>query len=281
MKLAVFAGLLGLVTGAVQAQGMEGHEMHDMGSPAAVSGTVKAVVNSSVNAVAATQAETESTKAFKTVDAKMHKDMMAAGYTGDADVDFLRNMIPHHQGAVDMANVVLKYGTDAEVRMLAGDVVKAQETEIRWMKAWLLKHGPKDASASDARVEVPATVPQPVVNKEIVTPVPPVMVTAPIVVPVAASVTTPVAKVAAVTVPLSPSLVVTSSVPPVDKISATTAMTVSAGGATAAFVNAMPDAMGVMPEMPAPDAEITNEAPQMEFLDGPVLNIPTETGIVH
>jgi uncharacterized protein (DUF305 family) len=50
-------------------------------------------------------------------------------------------MIPHHQGAVDMANVVIKYGKDPELRKVAEGIVKAQEEEIAFMKAWLAKHG--------------------------------------------------------------------------------------------------------------------------------------------
>ena len=259
------SGLVGVMIGLcglVQAQVMEGHDMHDMVMPA--------VEDSSSVDMAASAAETSSTKAFKAIDAKMHKDMMAAGYTGDADVDFLRNMIPHHQGAVDMANVVLKYGTDADVRMLAGDVVKAQENEIRWMKNWLMKHGPKDAAANDAKaglavpdaVSVPSQMPQPVV-KNVATPEVPVIESK--VVATAGATVTP-------TLVASPTLVVTSSLPPVDKVSATTAMVT--GNIKPALVSGIPDPMAVtaMPDMPAADAEIQNTAPKMEFLDGPVGN---------
>ena len=65
---------------------------------------------------------------------------MATKPTGDADKDFVMMMTPHHQGAIDMAKVELQYGKDPMLRKLAGDIVKAQETEIADMKAWLAAH---------------------------------------------------------------------------------------------------------------------------------------------
>lgn len=79
-------------------------------------------------------------KAFEDANLKMHQDM-AIDYTGDADVDFVRSMIPHHQGAIDMARVQLEHGKDPEIRKLAEDVIKAQEAEIAEMRKWLEQRG--------------------------------------------------------------------------------------------------------------------------------------------
>ncbi|MDO9224291.1 MAG: DUF305 domain-containing protein [Caulobacter sp.] len=73
---------------------------------------------------------------YEAANAKMHKDM-AIPLTGDADRDFLAGMIPHHQGAIDMARVVLKHGKDTKVRQLAEQVIAAQEKELGMMREWL------------------------------------------------------------------------------------------------------------------------------------------------
>lgn len=80
-----------------------------------------------------------STKAYKEAHAKMMHDMHQT-FTGNADIDFMNGMIPHHQGAIDMAKVQLKYGKDAETRKLAEQIIADQEKEIALMKAWLRRN---------------------------------------------------------------------------------------------------------------------------------------------
>jgi uncharacterized protein (DUF305 family) len=57
--------------------------------------------------------------------------------TGDPDKDFARMMIPHHQGAIDMAKAELQHGDDPQLRELAEKVIAAQEQEIAELQAWL------------------------------------------------------------------------------------------------------------------------------------------------
>ena len=84
--------------------------------------------------------DSAATKAFKEANAKMHKDMDIA-YSGNADADFVRGMIPHHQGAIAMARVVLAHGKDPEIRKLAENVIRDQEKEVGEMREWLRKNG--------------------------------------------------------------------------------------------------------------------------------------------
>jgi uncharacterized protein (DUF305 family) len=80
-----------------------------------------------------------SSKAFKAANDKMMKGMDVK-LSGNADQDFVASMIPHHQGAIDMAKIELQHGTDPELRHLAQDIIAAQEKEIAGMTAWLAKH---------------------------------------------------------------------------------------------------------------------------------------------
>ena len=84
----------------------------------------------------------DSTRAFQQGEEKMMKDM-SRPYTGNADKDFVAHMIPHHEGAVHMAEVQLKHGKDPELRKMARDIIKAQKQEIAFMKKWQSRHGVK------------------------------------------------------------------------------------------------------------------------------------------
>lgn len=77
-----------------------------------------------------------STLAFQGINEQMHEGMNIT-FSGNADADFVNGMIPHHQGAVAMAKVVLAFGKDPEIRKLAEAIVQAQESEIAMMRAWL------------------------------------------------------------------------------------------------------------------------------------------------
>lgn len=89
---------------------------------------------------AAQTAETPASKGYREANDKMHRDMDIK-FSNDADVDFVRGMIPHHQGAIDMAKVALQHGKDEQVRKWATDVIREQEREIAEMQAWLKKKG--------------------------------------------------------------------------------------------------------------------------------------------
>jgi uncharacterized protein (DUF305 family) len=67
-------------------------------------------------------------------------DAMHVDASGDPDRDFLAMMIPHHQGAIDMAAAVLRHGRDPLVRQLAEEIIAGQRVEIASMQARLAVH---------------------------------------------------------------------------------------------------------------------------------------------
>lgn len=81
---------------------------------------------------------------------RMMRDMHSTGDSGDADVDFLTMMIPHHQGAVDMARLELQHGRDPASRRLAEEIIAAQTIEIESMRRRLTRLWRNDDAVGSA-----------------------------------------------------------------------------------------------------------------------------------
>lgn len=93
--------------------------------------------HSEKHAKMAVQQQTEMQKELSASMHKMHLGMEQSIHETDADKAFALGMIAHHLGAIDMAKIELKYGTDPEMRHLAEQIIKAQDPEIKQMKQWL------------------------------------------------------------------------------------------------------------------------------------------------
>jgi uncharacterized protein (DUF305 family) len=135
MRAALFALAMALASGPVMAQ-----TPAPAPAPAPAAPPMAGMDHGQHGAAAAPRGRVApSTRGYRAASAKMHKDM-AVAYSGDADRDFAAAMIPHHQGAIDMAKVELQYGKDPALRQLAEAVVAAQEKEIAFMRDWQAKH---------------------------------------------------------------------------------------------------------------------------------------------
>ena len=120
-----------LVTGFDSAVMAQSHMQHQSMDPASMQKMMTEMMPAA--------SDPASTKAFKETHMKMMKDMHIT-YSGNPDADFVRGMIPHHQGAIDMAKVQLQHGKDAQIRKMAAKIIKDQEREIAQMQAWLKKN---------------------------------------------------------------------------------------------------------------------------------------------
>ena len=70
---------------------------------------------------------------------RMDNGMKSASINGNVDHDFATMMVPHHQGAIDMAKAELLYGKDPVMKRLAEEIVVDQQSEIQAMQLWLSK----------------------------------------------------------------------------------------------------------------------------------------------
>ena len=86
------------------------------------------------------QSAGSATPEFKAAGARMMQRSMAVPFTGDPDVDFRTHMIPHHQGAIDMARVALRHAKNPWTRQAAQAIITAQKHEIYQFRAWLAQH---------------------------------------------------------------------------------------------------------------------------------------------
>lgn len=100
-------------------------------------------------------------------DAAMTKmmDAMTIKPTGDVDADFTAMMIPHHQGAIDMAQAELRYGRNEQLRRIAQEIIVEQQQEIAAMRLALGQPlppsdpAPDQIAPSDADPSMPMTMP--------------------------------------------------------------------------------------------------------------------------
>lgn len=73
---------------------------------------------------------------------RMDTGMKSAPMNGNSDHDFVTMMMPHHQGAIDMAKAEMIYGKDPVIRRLAEEIIVDQQSEIQAMQLWLSKRPP-------------------------------------------------------------------------------------------------------------------------------------------
>ena len=120
LSVSILAGL----PGAALAQ--SGHDTHHPASPPAQAEAARASSNLP-----------DFTQAYVDAMNETHGLMMDGVMADDPDVAFVRGMIPHHQGAIDMARIVQQYGDDPQTKAWADQIIAAQEGEIAEMQAWL------------------------------------------------------------------------------------------------------------------------------------------------
>ena len=138
------ATLAGSVVAQEQANSTNGGTTHGMNhgqmmqgmSHGGTAGADQAETDDRHDAHGAEAAGSPATEAYRAANLAMH-EAMDVEFTGNADTDFARGMIGHHQGAIQMAQIVLEHGEDPELRQLAEEVIATQEEEIAFLRQWI------------------------------------------------------------------------------------------------------------------------------------------------
>jgi len=113
---------------------------------AALVGDAWAQTSPSQPAPAARESNAPSTDAYRVANRTMIQGKTNSPYTGDADFDFVAQMAPHTQVAVDLAKVELQYGTDPELRKVAQGIVYSQQAQLNFMRTWMQTHKPEQTA---------------------------------------------------------------------------------------------------------------------------------------
>jgi uncharacterized protein (DUF305 family) len=135
--IALAVGLAGAAYAQAQHQG---HPNTPMSGGMPMGQTDPAAMHEMLQDMMPKASDPASTKEFKEADVAMMKNMHQP-FTGNPDVDFRTHMIPHHQGAIDMARVALKHANDADTKKMAQKIIDDQEKEIAEMREWLTRNG--------------------------------------------------------------------------------------------------------------------------------------------
>jgi uncharacterized protein (DUF305 family) len=133
--------LLGAIAGPAVAQEMHRHRATAIMESEAAKKPGQPFIASSAQPFAALMAQAM---------AIMDEGMQRAPTNGVAEHDFVTMMIPHHQGAVDMAKALLLYNKDPELQNLAQGILTEQQNEIKLMQAWLARYQARQAAIPHA-----------------------------------------------------------------------------------------------------------------------------------
>ena len=125
------------VLGFAAASAQEGHQMGVALPEACQSGAQMPEMQDMASMQAAMEGMGEATKAFMEGMMATHDPMMGGMMAEDPDVAFACAMIPHHQGAINMAEVELQFGDDNQMRQMAKMIIDAQKKEIAELTQWI------------------------------------------------------------------------------------------------------------------------------------------------